>query len=144
MYPPDRFWVISLAEMEEILPNVEKLMSNLGNISPNEILEHFVLRAIQRACVLSILPSWHVKNGSHCKKLEDRLNHSNTVGCLFDYTHHLADARYFVKCGFICESCGGAILEAEELEGGHRNDFLHAIQSWIEKTTMDSGSVNQG
>lgn len=112
-FAPNKFWVVSLAFLEQTLPNIS--------------VERFLLRVIQRACVLSVLPSR--RKGS-----PDRLSHHPTYGCLFDFTALLADMRYYVSQGFVCEDCASNILEAEEIPSGHRSDFLHALQKWLVDT----------
>ena len=82
---------------------------------------------MQRACVNAVLP---VRR----KEPPDRLSHFSTNGCLFDYTVLLADARYFVSRGFICEDCASEILKAEEIPFGYRSNFLGALQKWLVDT----------
>jgi hypothetical protein len=116
-FKPDKFWVISLASLKQYLPDVPA--------------EQFVLRVMQRSCVNAILPAMYSQN----KKLPNpRLSHYNTNGCLFDFTYYLADTRYFVSDGFICEDCASEILKAKELPSGHRSSFLCAIQKWLDDT----------
>ena len=120
-FEPNKFWVVSLALLEQTLPGIPA--------------EQFLLRVMQRACVLAVLPAR--RDG-----LPDRLSHFSTLGCLFDYAVRLADAQHFVRRGFICEDCAGAILEAKEMPLGHRSGFLHALQKWIVDTREDKRRAN--
>jgi hypothetical protein len=117
-FKPNKFWVISIKSLKDCLPDI-----------PTELV---VLRVMQRACVNAILPVRYSEN----KKLpHPRLSHYNTNSCLFDFTTHLDDIRYFVSDGFICEDCASEILRAKELPPGHRSNFLSAIQKWVDDTS---------
>jgi hypothetical protein len=116
-YEPNKFWVISLALLEKTLPGIP--------------VQRFILRVMQRACVLALLPARR-------QGLADRLSHYSTYGCLFDFTVRLAEAQYYASRGFICEECAGNILQAEEIPFGFRGDFLNSLQTWL----VDSGRLN--
>jgi hypothetical protein len=119
-FPPNRFWVLSLANLTEVLPDIP--------------VEKFVLRMLQRACVNSILPvrpAWRQR-----QNLPDRFSHNNNYGCLFDYAVLLAHARYFVTNDYICDDCASEILKANktEIPFGHRLEFLNTLQKWLSDT----------
>lgn len=122
-FKPNKFWIVSLASLGKYLPDIPA--------------EQFILRVMQRACVLSVLPARR-------ESLPNRLSHFGTYGCLFDYTVFLADVRYFVSHGFICEDCASNILDAEEIPFGHRSNFLRALQKWLVDTQLVSVASESG
>jgi len=115
-YEPNKFWVISIATLDGVLPDIPA--------------EQFLLRVIQRACVNSLLPT-----RPH-EVVSSRLSHPSTNGCLFDFTPLLRDARHFVTCGWICEDCASSILSADEIPPGHRSKFLNELRDWIDATSL--------
>jgi hypothetical protein len=119
-FPPNRFWVISLAKVDQVIPDIP--------------VEYFILRMIQRACINSILPVRPKNSDKSC-----RLSHKRTYSCLFDYTVFLHEARYFVQSDYICDDCASEILQADTLEipFGHRGDFLTTLQKWLTDTRYD-------
>ena len=109
-YEPNKFWIISTASLKKVLPKIEA--------------ERFLLRVVQRACVLSLIPARR-KNFAH------RLSHYPTYGCLFDFTVRIADAQYYANRGFICEDCSGNILKAEEIPFGYRGEFCMQFRNGL-------------
>lgn len=114
-YEPNKFWIISLALFEQTLPSIP--------------VERFLLRVIQRASVLALLPVYR-------KGLPDRLIHDSTTGCLFDFTRLLPEAQYFTAGGFICDDCKSSILEADEIPFHLRSDFLKDLQAWLDPSSV--------
>ena len=114
-YEPNKFWIISLALFEQTLPSIP--------------VERFLLRVIQRASVLALVPV-------HRKGLPDRLIHDSTTGCLFDFTRLLPEAQYFTAGGFICDDCKSSILEADEIPFHLRSDFLKDLQAWLDPSSV--------
>jgi hypothetical protein len=119
-YKPDKFWVMSLAALNE--PRADADLT----------AEQSLVRIIQRASVLSIIPDLH---------------HNETHGCLFDITILLQHARYFISNAYICERCRSEILKANEIPEGRRTEFLNAVQKWLQDTsavTRDFAELKSG
>jgi len=110
-YDPNKFWVANLAALE---PYYEDRQITK---------EQCLLRIIQRASVLSIVPG---------------LKHQNTYGCLFDNSYLLADARHFISNCFICNRCKKDILNASQIPAGRRSAFLDGIQNWLADSATDA------
>lgn len=82
--------------------------------------ERAMLRVVQRAAVLAVVPS-----------LEDQ----ETFGCLFDFTWVLENAQYFIQNAYICEKCSSEILKAATIPEGNRAAFLASLRQWLMDTS---------
>ena len=92
--------------------------------------EQTLLRIVQRAAVLSVIPG---------------LENENTYGCLFDFTQKLADAQHFIRNAFICTECQRRILNDESpIPEGRRAEFLHGVQQWLNYTYIEERGVCVG
>jgi hypothetical protein len=95
----------------------------LGNwqryMAPPSILEFFLILIVKRAVRLACEKNWP---GSHL----------TTKGCLLDFTADLADARYLILNGFICNRCRTVLSELLS------ESFVQDIELLISKTWIGS------
>ncbi len=86
------------------------------SMAPPSLLE-FILRQSQSALMF---------------QLNLDLNHSETKGCLGDFSDNLADAKQHVLIGYICSSCH------RQIEKKHGKDSLEALKKLLDRSWIGS------
>lgn len=130
--PPDCFLILSTAKfVDEYYVTGENnwQIVALGHwqrrMAPPSIVEFFmallIMTAIDTACGDNFPPRHHA-----------------TKGCIFDFTEDLADARFGVLTGFLCESCCETIKQSKSQKLVEDAKLL-LRKEWLGDSTKPTG-----